>query len=405
MDAFFQSPMSAPSQVAATDANALPQTDAEAQSLNLEYARLEDYEEFWRDHYHWLKDKGYQLRPRYHPDWVHSWKGTKTKSYALWRFEDHHVAPHPLLMDAVHIRDQKVVMLRRPDPESLSDERKIGRPLSSESTISDTRNHCVPIYETLELDTPDPDGWNLIVVMPCLVRWEIILEEFNSVGEVVDFCGQIFEGLQFMHSLNVAHNDAKDTNIMMDWYPMFKDPPHPFHPYKNRDWSGNSKPRSRTLHPIKYYWIDYDMSKQYEPNSSPLQPSGYGGDQSVPEFRRNELCNPFKVDVYCAGNVIRTNFLAGIQHFVEPRDNLEFLNGLISDMTHDDPLKRPSMDAVISRFTELCKGLHWWQLRSRVPPKNEHPLMRLFLTPTHWVKQVAYILLRIPPVPDYRKRK
>ncbi|KAJ3826605.1 hypothetical protein EV361DRAFT_585149 [Lentinula raphanica] len=23
---------------------------------------------FWRDHYDWLKSKGYLLRPRYHPD-------------------------------------------------------------------------------------------------------------------------------------------------------------------------------------------------------------------------------------------------------------------------------------------------------------------------------------------------
>lgn len=32
-------------------------------------------EEYWRDHYHWLLDKGYQLRPRYHPEWAPPWKG------------------------------------------------------------------------------------------------------------------------------------------------------------------------------------------------------------------------------------------------------------------------------------------------------------------------------------------
>lgn len=42
--------------------------------------RLMSYELFWRDHFLWLKDKGYLLRPRYHPDWVASWKGAK-KSY------------------------------------------------------------------------------------------------------------------------------------------------------------------------------------------------------------------------------------------------------------------------------------------------------------------------------------
>lgn len=33
-------------------------------------------EEFWRDRYHWFKEQGYILRPRYHPEWVPSWKGT-----------------------------------------------------------------------------------------------------------------------------------------------------------------------------------------------------------------------------------------------------------------------------------------------------------------------------------------
>ncbi|KAF9069962.1 hypothetical protein BDP27DRAFT_1324463 [Rhodocollybia butyracea] len=378
--------------------NAPVQTDAEAQSLNLERTRLHDFEEFWRDHYHWLKDKGYQLRSRYHPDWTPSWKGRKRKSYTLRIYEDHHVPLHPLLMDATRIRDHKIVMLRRADPESISDELKIGPIFSSESTISDTRNHCVPTYET-----------NLIVVMPCLVRWEILLEEFTSVGEVIDFCGQLFEamriiGIHRVSSSLTSRSDAKDTNIMMDSYPAFKHPPHPLSPDMKRDWSGSSKPRSRTLHPVKYYWIDYDMSVQYESNSSPLLPPGYGGDQSVPEFLRNELCNPFKVDVYCVGNVIRNNFLVG-DPFTVPRANLEFLHGLISDMTHDDPLKRPTMDVVVSRFAELCKNLYWWQLRSRAPPKNEHPLLRLLLTPTHWVKQATFILLRIPAVPDYTKRK
>lgn len=38
--------------------------------------RLNQSEFFWRDHYHWLKEKGYLLRPRYHPEWVASWAGT-----------------------------------------------------------------------------------------------------------------------------------------------------------------------------------------------------------------------------------------------------------------------------------------------------------------------------------------
>ena len=31
---------------------------------------------FWRDTFTWFKDQGYQLRPRFAPDWIPSWLGT-----------------------------------------------------------------------------------------------------------------------------------------------------------------------------------------------------------------------------------------------------------------------------------------------------------------------------------------
>jgi hypothetical protein len=32
------------------------------------------HEEIWVQHFHFLVDRGYQLRPRYNPDWVPSWR-------------------------------------------------------------------------------------------------------------------------------------------------------------------------------------------------------------------------------------------------------------------------------------------------------------------------------------------
>ena len=37
---------------------------------------LDGGEAFWRENYQFLLDHGYQLRPRYSPDWVPSWIGT-----------------------------------------------------------------------------------------------------------------------------------------------------------------------------------------------------------------------------------------------------------------------------------------------------------------------------------------
>jgi hypothetical protein len=38
-------------------------------------------ESWWRDHFEWLKESGYLLRPRYDPAWVPSWVGTKKDWY------------------------------------------------------------------------------------------------------------------------------------------------------------------------------------------------------------------------------------------------------------------------------------------------------------------------------------
>ena len=37
------------------------------------FARLDEQEEFWRDHTDLLESRGYRLRPRYRPGWVASW--------------------------------------------------------------------------------------------------------------------------------------------------------------------------------------------------------------------------------------------------------------------------------------------------------------------------------------------
>ena len=64
----------------------------------------------------------------------------------------------------------------------------IGLYFSSEPLVSDSRNHCVPIYEVLHI----PDTKNeVIIVMPLLRKYND--PRIKSVGEAVDFFRQIFE--------------------------------------------------------------------------------------------------------------------------------------------------------------------------------------------------------------------
>lgn len=88
-----------------------------------------------------------------------------------------------------------------------------------------------------------------------------------------------------------------------------------FHPRvteKSRDWKGTAKHSTRTLHPVKYYFIDFGLSRRYDPEDGPPREHPIlGGDKSVPEFQNwnGELLDPFPTDIYYLGNLIRINIM------------------------------------------------------------------------------------------------
>jgi hypothetical protein len=99
---------------------------------------------------------------------------------------------------------------------------------------------------------------------------------------------------------------------MADSSRLYDFPPHAYDRTKKRDFSGHVKIRSsRTLTPIRYYLVDFGLSRRYNPEDGPpLALPRWGGDKSVPEFVAADTpCNPFPVDVYCLGNAIRQYFL------------------------------------------------------------------------------------------------
>jgi hypothetical protein len=55
------------------------------------FSTLEPTEIFWADQYRWLESQGYLLRPRYHPNWIPTWK--RTKKY-ITQCEDSHPLPY-----------------------------------------------------------------------------------------------------------------------------------------------------------------------------------------------------------------------------------------------------------------------------------------------------------------------
>ena len=90
-------------------------------------------------------------------------------------------------MDATRISDGAYITLKSIRPSVHPYEEEIGTYLSSDP-LSDPKNHCVPIYEVLQV--PDMDD-RIILVMPLLRRYD--RPPLQTFGECVDFFQQVFE--------------------------------------------------------------------------------------------------------------------------------------------------------------------------------------------------------------------
>ncbi|KAG6827025.1 hypothetical protein H0H92_013507 [Tricholoma furcatifolium] len=349
---------------------------------------LTTIEVFWRKHYQLFKDRGYTLRPRYRPDWIPSWWNT---SKDCWTCEDAHFNLAKFL-DATG-PDGSMVMIKWIDPRQFPAEIPLGKLLSSEQLAS-PRNRCMPYLDVIE-PPGSPDV--AFIVMPYLLTTDQV--PFETIGEAVEFFRQIFEGLEFMHENNIRHGDCKPDNIMADAVHLFKVPPHPFALQRALDFKSSPFPSfSRTKKPVKYYLIDFDLSKEYPPGTPRLEEVPWGGDKSVPEhlIRRAPPCDPFPVDVYCLGNCIREGFVYGTRFGTIK--GFEFMRELADDMTNPDPSKRPTMKEAASRLNAIIEGLDDHTLRSPVLTVGESE-MSLRQRIVYWTKQYIRKARGIPAIP------
>ncbi|KAI1795569.1 kinase-like domain-containing protein [Ganoderma leucocontextum] len=345
-------------------------------------------EYFWRDHQPWLQGQGYMLRPRYHPDWKPSWAGTK-KDHDYW--EDGQIPNRLGIMDAIRISDGRVVVLKKVNKHNHPYEAEIGKLFSTEPLASDPLNHSVPIYDVLQ--SPLEESM-VFLVMPYLMRHHEV--RFETVGEAIECFRQLFQGLEFIHAQHVAHRDVMVFNVMLDLAPLYSETPHPIDRGRSYDFKRRVRRFTRTERPVKYYYIDFGISRRYAPDdASPLEDIIVGGDKSVPEFEgTDEPQNPFWTDIYYLGNLIRTEFL-------ERAYSLEFMQPLITDMVQKDPSKRPTISQARSRFEELRGSLSERTLRSRVVYGDESAIIGFFRSLRHYVRsrKHAWRCIAALPIP------
>ncbi|KAJ7220638.1 hypothetical protein GGX14DRAFT_354394 [Mycena pura] len=312
---------------------------------------------FWRDNYNHILQHGYKLRTRYHPDWVPSWK-----SFGAFWAEDRLQIPsfRGAVNDARRCADDARVVLKRVDLKELAVLQYM------RSLPSTPQNRTVPVLDVIHLQNPK---W-VLIVMPFLGRF--YKPPFQRLDEVIYALHQIMTGIAFMHSHNVAHRYAcypSVRSLRSDSYQgcLFVELdtseliPSGFHFCSSDltpDMKHRIKPRSRFAVNVPYYIIDLEFSMVHPGPQQALD--HVGQDKTVPEYKNNDPYDPFKLDIYQVGNMIRRDFLA---LYV----GLDVLTPIAEAMTCETPTDRPTASEVV-RALELIANVHtenfWIHLKS-----------------------------------------
>jgi len=113
----------------------------------------------------------------------------------------------------------------------------------------------------------------------------------------------------FVDEFTSVHRDCVRANIMMDGNAMY---PEGFHPIKIRftpDRSRLAEHTSRTVAGVKYYFVDFGLSS-YFPDAATLRltTGSDGRDQDPPELSDTLPYDPFKLDIFIIGNMLRREF-------------------------------------------------------------------------------------------------
>ena len=104
-------------------------------------------------------------------------------------------------MDAIRPSDNDIVVLKRVNKSEHEFEVEISKYFSSEDLRKDPRNHCVPVFDVLDVpDQPDIQ----VIVLPLLRRCND--PRWGTVGEAVAFFDQVLEASSFH---DIVLTDAK----------------------------------------------------------------------------------------------------------------------------------------------------------------------------------------------------
>lgn len=82
---------------------------------------------------------------------------------------------------------------------------------------------------------------------------------------------------------------------------------HPAHQQRLPNWTDFASPytRSSAPAPVRYYFSDFGLSTRFPPGTPRLVTGGLGAERDVPELSWSAPYDPFKLDVYVLGKVLK----------------------------------------------------------------------------------------------------
>ncbi len=167
--------------------------------------------------------------------------------------------------------------------------------------------------------------------------------------------------------------------------------PNGFHPCDiTKDRGGFHRvktiPRHKASGPIRYYFIDFGISRLYKPGDHHFVVGDDGADRDIPEMSDDEFYDPFPADVFILGNFFKRYFLpVRIVSFYNARSlllmlasssfkeykNIAFLSPLVDAMTATDPADRPSAEEALKRLQSIVSSQSYLTLRHRLVGKDK----------------------------------
>ncbi|KAJ7186572.1 kinase-like domain-containing protein [Mycena filopes] len=311
-----------------------------------------DQENFWVKNQPFLLAQGYQLRPRYRPDWIPSWIGKKGPG----QYEDGLMVYLACVLDATRIEDGKKVILKYVPTDGP--ECEIIKHLSSPVLRADPRNRTIPLLGVL----PMPDSPWTFLVMPYCRRFNY--PPFHCRNEFVEAMTQFMEGLQFMHDQNIAHFDIAPQNMVMDENRVIPKGSHFSRPRTHAGvWGLFSWNDRCTVGPVDYYYIDFGLSSYHAGGKdTALQLGELRTFRTIPELSQTVPYNPFKVDIFQLGLTIHK--------LIDEYYGLEDFRPVADEMTSAEPARRPEPADALVHLRKIAAAMTPAQLSEQIWEKD-----------------------------------